>query len=310
MIASNSGQSGTGAVITRLDVSRNGVYGAPDGVDGYSPVYVNVPTGSIHMGADDDEIKMLVFITEETRQPWVNYIQSVANDVTVDWGDGTTPSTDSRTGTSRTTCAGVSHTYVSYGLKVITLTKHSGTLSLLESNGFLSFAGAYSTTNGNAYPNNGKYRNSLIQVHIGYNCTVSSLSSCLSLQDIKRWSPILTDGIGFAQNNLLRAELIDGDIYCPSFTSNSRIETVTIPSSITTIPVNCFRTCSNLRYVDFTAIELENGALPITFGTNVFTSTSASLVLMFATAEIAAVAKETTNLTEYSSKIHSLDEEE
>ena len=40
---------GEGAVVQPLEVTENGTYTAPDGVDGYSPVSVNVPTPEIKL---------------------------------------------------------------------------------------------------------------------------------------------------------------------------------------------------------------------------------------------------------------------
>ena len=51
-IRSGSGPS-TEPIINPLEVTKNGVYTAPDGVDGYSPVTVNVPTSG---GSGDERL--------------------------------------------------------------------------------------------------------------------------------------------------------------------------------------------------------------------------------------------------------------
>jgi hypothetical protein len=67
---------------------------------------------------------------------------------------------------------------------------------------------------------------------------------------------------------------------------------------------------SNIRYYDFTNAIVIDGVLSYTFGTNVFANIGAGTKIMFATKEIADVAKETTNLTAYADYIHYLGEED
>lgn len=50
-------------VIEALEITENGTYTAPDGVDGYSPVVVNVPTPD---GGNDEEIEALVGLFDDT----------------------------------------------------------------------------------------------------------------------------------------------------------------------------------------------------------------------------------------------------
>jgi hypothetical protein len=44
-LTAEAGSGGAEPVIRELSITENGTYTAPDGVDGYSPVVVNVPTG-------------------------------------------------------------------------------------------------------------------------------------------------------------------------------------------------------------------------------------------------------------------------
>lgn len=64
------------------------------------------------------------------------------------------------------------------------------------------------------------------------------------------------------------------------------------------------------RYYDFTKATVNDGILSYTFGTDVFQNIREGSVIMFATKEIADVAKTTTNLTAYADYIHYLGEEE
>ena len=53
----SAGSGGTPAVIQPLTITANGTYAAPSGVDGYSPVIVNVPTNTV---SPDNDVKSLV----------------------------------------------------------------------------------------------------------------------------------------------------------------------------------------------------------------------------------------------------------
>ena len=112
---------------------------------------------------------------------------------------------------------------------------------------------------------------------------------------------------------------------------------ITVPENVATVGASAFVTCSEMvkvtvlspkvtfgdsafsfgqakqgikRYYDFTKAIVIDGVLSYTFGTNVFNNIKADTVIMFATKEIADVAKETTNLAAYADYIHYLGEEE
>lgn len=117
----------------------------------------------------------------------------------------------------------------------------------------------------------------------------------------------------------------------------SKLTKITIPKNVTTIGNYAFQNTSELQYVkidspaisfgnnvfsfnsqnmsvkryyDFTSAIVADGVLSYTFGTSVFSRIKEGSVIMFATKEIADVAKTTTNLTAYADYIHYLSEEE
>ena len=116
---------------------------------------------------------------------------------------------------------------------------------------------------------------------------------------------------------------------------NSRLVSFEAPTCLTTITASAFDSAGELvyfkttspqvsfgnnsfklggrntvRYYDFTNATVIDGVLSYTFGTNVFYNIGAGTKIMFATKEIADVAKETTNLTAYADYIHYLGEED
>lgn len=66
---------------------------------------------------------------------------------------------------------------------------------------------------------------------------------------------------------------------------------------------------SSIKYYDLTRATVTDGVLSYTFGTNALDGFRAGTLIMFANAEIAEVAKATTNLAQYADKIHYVGEE-
>jgi hypothetical protein len=108
---------------------------------------------------DDGKTRLYVTVRNTDIAPTatINFQQSVANGVTVDWGDGS--ATETRAGTSR---AKMTHDYASDGEYVITLNPTSGTLTLV---------GAWNENIMGVAPTNNSYANSAIlnKVEIGNN---------------------------------------------------------------------------------------------------------------------------------------------
>lgn len=115
----------------------------------------------------------------------------------------------------------------------------------------------------------------------------------------------------------------------------TKLSKIIIPSSVVEIQASAFNNCQELidikilspsvifgnyvfqasangagiRYYDFTKATVIDGSLSYTFGTQVFQNIREGTKIMFATKEIAEVAKTTTNLVAYADYIHYLGEE-
>lgn len=125
--------SGGSATIEPLSVTANGTYTAPSGVDGYSPVTVNVSSSDPYPVRNDGKWHLWVLVDDLTRPDvTIRYRQSVSEGITVNWGDG---SSNTYTGTG---AASRSHNYSATGVYEITLTKNSG---------YLYSAASYSASN-------------------------------------------------------------------------------------------------------------------------------------------------------------------
>ena len=114
--------------IQELNITQNGTYEAMDGVDGYNPVTVNVSGGEPEP-PDDGKTRLYITVPANSmpdRDPPRNQVplyiqQSVANGVTIDWGDGTPQETLPGTGNVNTT-----HAYQTAGDFVISLDPAEG----------------------------------------------------------------------------------------------------------------------------------------------------------------------------------------
>jgi hypothetical protein len=80
-----AGGSG-GAVIEALSVTANGTYTAPSGVDGYSPITVDVQEQP-WQPLEDGYSNFWFELTDDTLSPWLNFSAKTENAV-IDWGDG------------------------------------------------------------------------------------------------------------------------------------------------------------------------------------------------------------------------------
>ena len=188
---------------------------------------VNTLTRPMNIGAmyitDDGKTRLYIHIADKARSTVPLYLQqTVANGVTIDWGDGS--ATETLTGTDN---VNTSHAYGVAGDFVISLEVADGyTLGLGSDQNSYCVMGSTS--------NNGRvYSNMLQKVEIGSGVTsigTYAFQYCYSLSSVT-----IPNGVTSIGNNAFQ--------YCYSLSS------VIIPNGVTSIGNNAFRSCSSLSSV-------------------------------------------------------------
>lgn len=145
-----------------------------------------------------------------------------------------------------------------------------------------------------------------------------SFRNCISLTGITIPDGVATIGANSFYNCQELAKVVIGKsvsmINTQAFANCIGLETVVCKPETITFGASCFASGvyerPTVRYYDFTAATVTDGVLSYTFsGSNIFQNIKAVSIIMFATAEIAEVAKTTTNLSAYASYIHYVGEE-
>ena len=188
---------------------------------------IHALTRPMNVGAmyitDDGATRLHIRIATVGRMTVPLYIgQTVANGVSIDWGDGSTAETLAGTGNVNT-----SHTYAEPGDYTISLMPDDG-CTLSFGNGSSSYCVMGATRN------NGRvYCNMLQEVYIGKNVTsISSYAfeNCYSLASIT-----IPDGVTSISKN--------------AFENCYSLASITIPDGITSINESVFRYCYSLANV-------------------------------------------------------------
>ena len=216
----------------------------------YTLEKVNSFTCPMNVGAmyitDDGKTRLHIRIAAEGRMNVPLYIsQTVANGVTIDWGDGSATETLAGTGNVNTT-----HTYASIGDYTITLNPVDGcTLGLGSGSNSHCIMGSTS--------NNGKvYCNLLQDVNIGKN--VASIDTyafyfCYSLTSITIPESVTSIGTYafYSCNSLARITIPESvtNIGTHAFFNCSSLASITIPESVTNIGDSMFKSCYSLASI-------------------------------------------------------------
>ena len=201
----------------------------PDGVLNIGQMYVT----------DDGKTRLYIHIDDDTPSGRLNFYvrfkSSVANNVSLNWGDGTVETNGSTTATN------YEHTYSTTGDYVITLTVNSGTIEFIGANSNAIY-GSTSTFN---HHNRGRIRKTEIGDKVtsigGY-----AFQYCYSLTSITIPSTVTSIGTY-------------------AFQSSYSLTSITIPSTVTSIENNAFNVCYSL-----TSITIPSGVTSI--GSNAFSS--------------------------------------
>ena len=205
--------------------------------------------GVLDIGAtyitDDGKTRFYIRIAAEGRMTVPLYFsQTVANGVTIDWGDGSATQTLSGTGNVNTT-----HTYASIGNYIITLKVTSGTLGLGNSSSSYSVMGSTG--------NNGRvYCNRLQKVELGSSVTSIghyAFRTCYSLASVVIPSSVTSIGTYAFDNCYSLASVVIPSsvtsIGTYAFYGCQSLASVVIPSSVTSIGSNAFCYCHSLASV-------------------------------------------------------------
>ena len=254
--ASGEEQTGTAsggrsAEIEPLTVTENGTYTAPDGVDGYSPVTVNVAGGGGEWWDTPDPVDGKTHIWIEIPEDAlrtdfeVRYTQSVSQGVTVDWGDGTDPQTY-----SGTTDTNHTHTYAQGGHYEITLQVTRGTIK---------FVGSSSNTLVGASTNPNYWRKSCVRrIFFGNGMTSGSIGSNVldgfcAIKTVKIPSGVTSVGsYAFYGCKGLREVTIPPGVTSfgtYAFSNCDSLQQITIPSGVTTIGNYALQSCLALQKI-------------------------------------------------------------
>lgn len=261
-----------------------------------------IPTGSdFDMTVTPNQVKMVVEVDSFDLSLWTRFGRSgnAPVTVTVDWGDGTTDTYTEDAILEYTIQR--KHNYQEAGRYLVTETVESGTLTIGSINGYSTLSegeinGYYNGNDALRYMYNYKIK------ELAYGDSVVISNGFRGIPYIKIHNNVDYHIMNTSTDSIT---IKDGITSIAEHQFNSvTAYIVKIPNSVTTISNYAFAG-SKIRILDFTDISLnDNGELPITFtSTNIFNGTSNSMVLLFATQEIAEVAKTTTNLSQFASRI-------
>lgn len=246
----------TTPVINSLSVTKNGTYTAPEGVDGYSPITVDVQEQS-WQPLQDGYSNFWFELTNDTLSPWLNFSAKNANAV-IDWGDG---SGEVALGTLTPT-----HTYSKAGRYVVKV------------KGVTGIARQFNTPVADS--DVAKYMHSLTAVELNQDVQTTSnymFFSCFNLKNVDLTQTDLT-AIAFASFQYCTGlvnlkfptnlEIIGGQLCI----YNSIYEVI-LPSTVTEINTSAFLSCLGLGEIHIAATA------PPALGSTVFSNLPSNFII-------------------------------
>lgn len=201
----------------------------------YVAKYGMLDIGQMYI-TDDGKTRLYLSIEfDNGRDAVVYFSQTVANGVTVDWGDGSNPETTTGTGNKSLT-----HTYAAPGDYIVNLSCSSGTMQVGNS--------SYSVMGLRGISGDRHYQGNMLQkVEVGDNVTYVNLRSSFLLTSITLPSNFTGTIVVNSCYSLSSIILPSGyaSIYNNSF-QNSSLKRISLPISITSVSPYAFADCKNL----------------------------------------------------------------
>ena len=257
------------------------------------------------MTVEDNQVKMVIEVNDFDLSFWTRFGIYDGDTVTVDWGDGIIEEFTGNIslGISPQNGYGISpqikHNYNKFGEYLVTATIENGPLIIGVINDICALSEGALSTNKNSQDIVRKmYNYKLKALAIGDDIIVTGLKQ---IPYIKLFSEVW---FSMTYSSVDRIIIKNGvNILGTYWFGGTSAYSIKIPSSVTQINNYAFSNCE-VRIIDFTDFQLnENNELPFTvLGSDAFRG-SDSTILLFATQEIAEVAKVTTNLSQYASRI-------
>ena len=258
-----------------------------------------IPTGSdFDMTVTANQVKMIIEVFDFDLSFWTRFAIGGGGTVTVDWGD---ESIEEFTGDSVDLGAAPQskHNYNKSGEYLVTVTIENGTLTIGSINDICALSeGALSTKINSQDTVRRMYNYKLKALACGDDIIVTELRQT---SYIKLFSEVWFNMMYSSVDRIIIKNGVN--ILKTYWFGGTSAYSIKVPSSVTRIEQYAFSNCL-VRIIDFTDFQLnENNELPFTVhGDGAFRG-SASTILLFATQEIAEVAKITTNLSQYASRI-------
>ena len=297
-------------------ITENGTYYPETGYDAINKVEVSVDEWLSKSFHDNKDYYWLEMLRADALNPGIAL--GVHGKIVIDWGDGTEPETITKNDSGTATTL-YRHQYSAPGryilsIEPITVDGVKSTYNTTYRTGASISTFIYETTTYNGSNLNAYYKSCLRKVEInvsmftGTNVTYGLSAGAFSDSGLQSAYVKPAYGINtytFLNCRSLRRVETPGiqAIGAYAFDTCLQLSEIAIPSTVTSIGNNAFSSCYSCGVYDFTAFDLVDDALPITFGTNVFNGIRAGSKILFNDAATAAVAKTTTNLATYASYI-------
>lgn len=259
-------------VTESLSVTENGTYTPPSGVDGYSPVTVNVSGGDEPVPTDG-KTRIWIHIADDTPDNrltfYLRFQASAANNTSVDWGDGTVEALGS------TSTTNYPHKYASGGNYTITMTVNTGIIKFDgDSNNAI-----YGSRGGDNYINRSRIKRIIIGNSVS-EITSNVFNGCYGLSEVDFLSSTSLSSYSeyvFQYCYIMQKITLPSTLrYIPKygFAACFSLFKLTIPSRVNTIGEYAFSNCYGMA-----EYHLEPTTPPALANSNAFTNIASDCII-------------------------------